>query len=249
MQGGLGMGLLLIGCLTRVNGVKASGVLGLALGGLSFYYGVYQTDTVLSSDRFLYAFVPFLANFAVSERLLAVLQRQQRAPSRLEDTLRSALVAAMVVFGVVGFYLWCPKHVLALYLLGLAVAMITLGAVFRESRYRWAALILFAMVILNAFAMFKQLSQVYRVLTFGASAIVLLVVSWAYSRDRHRRASTDSSAQDGMDSRLRGNDGNGGGGKGRGEDGGNSGGGKPGHYEPIALSAPAPQSSKDEKHG
>ena len=52
-----------------------------------------------------------------------------------------------------------------------AVIMITCGALFRESRYRWSALTLFAVLIIQSFTHFQHLSQFYQVLTFSASAV------------------------------------------------------------------------------
>jgi membrane protein implicated in regulation of membrane protease activity len=94
----------------------------------------------------------------------------------------------MVALGMLGLYKWSPEHEFIFYLLGLAVVAISLGALFRESRYRWGALFLFAVVIVWAFSRFKDLSEFYQVLTFGAPAVVLLVVSWAYSRGRKKKS-------------------------------------------------------------
>ena len=77
---------------------------------------------------------------------------------------------------------------------------ISLGALFRESRYRWGALLLLAVAIVQAFTYVRHLSPTLQVLSFGASAVVLLVVSWAYSRNRQKtrrqREHTKGSPQD-----------------------------------------------------
>jgi membrane protein implicated in regulation of membrane protease activity len=57
-----------------------------------------------------------------------------------------------------------------------------LGVVFRESRYRWGALLLFGVVTYRAFTQFQDLTPAYQVLVFGVPGVVLIVVSWAYSR-------------------------------------------------------------------
>lgn len=116
------------------------------------------------------------------------MQRQERAPSKVENRLRSILVVSTVLLGLMGLYTWCERDIIAFYLLGFAVVMISFGAVFRESRYRWGALALFAIVLIQVFTHFKNLSQPYQVLTFGVSAVVLLVVSWAYSHGRQTAA-------------------------------------------------------------
>jgi len=135
----------------------------------------------------------FLATLVGSERLIALLEWRDKTPSRLEDVLRTVLVALLGILGGLGLYEWSPKSDFLFYLLGLAVVAITLGAVFRESRYRWAALLLFVIILTWAFVRLADLSPVYQVLTFGASAIVLMVVSWAYSRS-HRKSNAAHAA-------------------------------------------------------
>lgn len=187
-QGALGMALLLAGSISGYSGVRASGVMAAGLSAVSYYVGLYNPEAPLARMPEFPLFLGlFLATLVASERLIALLEWQDKTASRLDDVLRTALVALLGIMGGLGLYEWSPKSDFLFYLLGLAVVAIILGAVFRESRYRWAALLLFVIILTWAFARFADLSPVYQVLTFGASAIVLMVVSWAYSHS-HRKA-------------------------------------------------------------
>lgn len=183
LQGALGVALLTIGLISGYNGVKASGVLALGMGTISFYLQLYNPQAPLfKHPDFLWSLILFITSFAGSERLFALLQRSERTPSKLEDRLRTALVICSALIGLLGLYAWAPGNMVVFYLLALAVVLISLGALFRESRYRWAALVLLVVCLIQAFTHFQHLSQGYQVLTFSAAAVVLLAVSWAYSR-------------------------------------------------------------------
>lgn len=186
--GALGMGLLLIGSLTRFTAVKASGVLSMALAAVFFYTHLYNAPAPLAREPgFLLYLCLFLLTFVGSERLFAILERLEIHPTSIEEGLRSLLVACGVLLGILGLFEWSPPDDRVFYLLGLAVASISLGAAFRESRYRWGGLVLFALVLVQAFTRFGNLnSELYQILTFGIPAVVLLVVSWAYSRGRRK---------------------------------------------------------------
>ncbi len=183
LQGALGAVLLSIGLVSGYKGVKASGVLALGMGTLSFYLELYNPQAPLfKHPDFLWTLVLFLTAFAASERLFALLQQSEHTPSKLEDRLRTALVICIALIGLLGLYAWASGNLVVFYLLALAVVLISLGAIFRESRYRWAALVLLVVCLIQAFTHFQHLSQGYQVLTFSAAAAVLLAVSWAYSR-------------------------------------------------------------------
>ena len=193
--GAMGMALLLVGSLTRYTGIKASGVLSMGLAAAYFYRQLYNAAAPLAQESgFLMYLGLFLITFAGAERLFALLEQFEAQPSRFEDVFRSILVALAALLGAFGLHEWCEPGDLVFYLLGLAVIAISLGAAFRESRYRWGGLALLALALFRAFTRFGELtSELHQILTFGAPAIVLLVVSWAYSRGR-RKPRDDSPA-------------------------------------------------------
>lgn len=190
-QAALGAGLLLAGALARYPGIKASGLLAAGMASACFFRSIYDTEAPLAaSPEFIRYFLVFLGMLVLSERFFALLQRVQGAPSRLENGLRTVLTVVLVWMGALGISQWALDKEFLLYLLLLAVALFALGTVFRESRYRWGALVLFAVVIVRAYFYFWSLSPLHQIATFGATAVVLLVVSKGYSvvLQRRRRA-------------------------------------------------------------
>ena len=197
-QGALGMALLLVGSLTGFPAVKASGVLAMGLAGAHLYFALFNTEAPITGNPdFLLYFGLFLFSCVGAERLFVLLERRERQPSRIEEWLRTLLVAGMAAFGAVGLYRYASDRTEVFYLLALAVLVLGCGALFRESRYRWAAMCLFAAVIFGAFRRFRDPTDLQQVLTFAAPAAVLLVVSWAYSRGRKRQRAEQESKEQG----------------------------------------------------
>ncbi|MBX3178103.1 MAG: DUF2339 domain-containing protein [Candidatus Hydrogenedentes bacterium] len=182
-QSGLGLGLLFLGGFNRYTGVKTAGVLAMMLAVSSFYTGLNHPDAPLDREPlFLLYFGIFLGACMGAERVFAFLKKHGSATTRIEDVLRTVLVWMAMVLGLLGLYRWSPPENLVFYLLVYAVIALVLGVVFRESRYRWGALLLFGVVTYRAFTQFQDLTPPYQVLVFGVPGVVLIVVSWAYSR-------------------------------------------------------------------
>jgi len=186
-QGGLGLGLLLVGSFNRYTGVKASGILAMMFAVSSFYTGLNHPDAPLDREPlFLLYFAIFLGTCMGAERLFAFLKRHGSATTRIEDVLRTVLVWMAMVLGLLGLYRWSPSEDLVFYLLVYALIALMLGVVFRESRYRWGALLLFGVLTYRAFTQFQDLTPSYQVLVFAVPGVALIIVSWAYSRRINR---------------------------------------------------------------
>jgi hypothetical protein len=196
-QGALGVGLVLIGSFNRYTGVKASGILAMMFAIYSFYTGLNHPLTPLDKEPlFLLYFALFLTTCMGAERLFAFRKSHGAAATRIEDALRTLLVWMAMVLGLLGLYRWASAANLVFYLLAYAVIVLMLGVVFRESRYRWGALLLFGVVTYRAFTQFQDLPPIYQILVFGAPGVVLIIVSWAYSRRiaQFRKAARDKAA-------------------------------------------------------
>lgn len=198
-QGGLGLGLLLIGSFSRYTGVKASGILAMMFAVRSFYEGLNDPQMPLDREPlFLLYFGIFLGTCMGAERLFALLKKRASiTTSRIEDALRTVLVFMAMILGLLALYRWSPEPHLDFYLLAYAVIVLVLGVIFRESRYRWGALFLLGFITYRAFTRFQGLSPLYQVLVFAVPGFVLVIVSWAYSRRFVRAraaASNDNSA-------------------------------------------------------
>jgi hypothetical protein len=190
-QNVLGVMVLMVGVLTRYTGVKASGLLALAFGGGALFGRLYVLhEPYAEQPGFLFFLIFVLATYVAAERIFVVFQHQERVPSKAEDVFRFVLIGAAAALGILGANRYGPAQYRTLYWLALAVAAVVLGAVFRESRYRWIALILFGAAIVRAFAFdLRKLAPLYQFLSFAAMSVPLLIVSWAYSRYRQKELS------------------------------------------------------------
>ncbi len=197
-QAALGAGLLLAGAVARYPGIKASGLLAAGMASAVFFRSVYDASAPVTKDAdFVPYFMLYLGMLVLSERFFAWLQRIQAPPSHLENGLRTLLTAVLVWMGALGLSHWASDNEFLLYLLLLAVALFACGFIFREGRYRWGALFLFGVVMVRTYLYFWQLSPLHQIATFGATAAVLLAVSWGYSvvLRRRRRAAKPRTAE------------------------------------------------------
>jgi hypothetical protein len=187
-QNALGVTLLLAGSLSGYAAVKASGVVAIAIGTVTFYIGLYEPAAPITMHPdFLVCFVLFLSTYAAGERLLHLLGRGERAPARAQDGLRTVLVTVLAVVGMLTLYVWAPHAYLTVYWLLLAVIVIAAGALVRESRYRWIGLAVLLLAIVRAFAVdVRTMAPLYRLISFAALTAAVMIVAWAYSHYRTR---------------------------------------------------------------
>ena len=189
-QCALGSGILLIGGITACTGLKTGGIFATGIGAWVCLKGLYQSE--MSFEASLES-VPMLAllllMIALSERIVYVFETRGKGPSHLEDALRAVLVATAGALGILALNRWAPDRLLTLCWLGQAVLGMLLGVLFRESRYRWAALLIFAVAILRGFLYdLRTLSLPHQVLSFAGLLAVVLIVSRGYAAHRARVA-------------------------------------------------------------
>jgi hypothetical protein len=187
-QNVLGVGLLLVGSLFGLAAVKASGILALGFGTTFFCRRLYlPANDLLPQEYFLGYLALLLFTYACGERLFVLLQQQEREPSKWEDYLRTLLVLTAAGLGIIGLQEWADKSYLTLYWLGHGVIGMALGAVFKERRYRWSALVVMIVAMGRAFVHdMTSLPNIYKFLSFAGITVALLVISWAYSKFRPR---------------------------------------------------------------
>lgn len=185
-QNGLAVAAMIIAVITGYAGMKVAGLLAAGIATFSFVDGVGPSAAVdTSSLEFLALGGAFLAAYALTERFLRVFEWRVERRAPVDETMRWVIVVTGVVMGAYGLLVWAPEAFLTLYWLGLAAVIMLLGAVFWESRYRWAAMAVLGAVIVRAFLYdLQQLSLVDKLLSFAALTLVLIPIAWAYSRYR-----------------------------------------------------------------
>ncbi|MCX5759874.1 MAG: DUF2339 domain-containing protein [Candidatus Hydrogenedentes bacterium] len=202
----LGVALLAVGVATGYTAVKASGLVALGIGAVSFSNGLYAAYPPYHHDAY---FLPYLGAillaYTAGERLFVVLERRERTPARSEEFLRTLIVAGAALLGMAGVSRYALDEQRTLYWLALAVGAVGIGAIVGESRYRWTALALFAAAIVRAYAYdLRSLPPFYQFLSFAALSVPLIAISWGYSHYRGKALQHhETSSED--DSRFHGN--------------------------------------------
>jgi hypothetical protein len=80
---------------------------------------------------------------------------------------------------------------------GFAVATMAIGAMLRETRYRWAALGIFLVAFVRAFAYDLRVLPAYQSLpVFLCMSAVMLLITWLYARRSGRSGDVDQSPGD-----------------------------------------------------
>ncbi len=182
----VGTVLLLCTLFLPLPGLKIAGIGLLAIGAAYFSNLLYDpAATLLDASKFLAYMIPFLIAYPISERLIYFAHKRPSVAHRMDDTLRTMLVAAGGALGLLAFNKWATDEYLALHWLIHGLAGIALSFLFREPRYRWAASLILALAILRAvFASPGDRAWMYQ---FGAFAGLGLTALFAMMVREHRR--------------------------------------------------------------
>lgn len=188
----IAVALMLISAVTRLTGIRASGILALALGTAHFYREMYNfSDPLALKPWFFASLIGVLLTFLATERLVMLWGRGQReVHDSTPDFVRTLLVVVASLLGVLALWEWAPADRLTLYLLGLSLAAMAFGVAVGESRYRWASIAVYFLALLRAYIYdLPSLPATYRFLSFVGLCIPLVIISWGYSRYRARTLS------------------------------------------------------------
>ena len=178
---------LVAGALLGLPGIRTSGLLAFGVGTVVFYTRLYTYEKPWAVEPGCIVYLLFmLVTYASAERLFATLHTRRGLPSQVRDVVRAVLVCAAMAVGLLGLYEWADEGYRTLCWMGLAVAGMVLGGLSHERRYRWAALVVFAVALARAFRGLLNLPLLYTVLSLAGLGVALLVVSWFYSQYRAR---------------------------------------------------------------
>ncbi|HEO71873.1 MAG TPA: DUF2339 domain-containing protein, partial [Candidatus Hydrogenedentes bacterium] len=184
-----GAALLAGASLARCPGMHASGIMALAVGGAVYLQGLYTVPQPMSwHEQFPIVSAIVLSACVAGERFMKTGERLPSASRRVDATFRWLIVAVTALLAILGLSAWHRGAHLTLYWLGAGLIFLVLGALFRESRYRWAGIGLFGAAIGRAFGIdLRQFDVLYQFFSFAGLALVLLVISWAYAGRRRRQ--------------------------------------------------------------
>ncbi|MFO7974044.1 MAG: hypothetical protein R6V12_05360, partial [Candidatus Hydrogenedentota bacterium] len=180
--------LLIFALFLPFPGLKIAAVGLLAIGAAVFSNLLYDpAATLLDNQTFLFYLVPFLATYAISERVLYFAHRRPAIAHRADDTLRTLVVAAGSALGLLALNKWARDEYLALYWLAHGLVGVGLSFLFHETRYRWAASLILALAILKAlFASPGDRVWLYQFGAFAGLGVAALVARMVRDHRRHK---------------------------------------------------------------
>jgi len=189
--------LLLFALILPFPGLKIAAFVLLAIGAALFSNLLYDpTATLLNDSAFLYYLVPFLATYALCERLLYFVHKRPAVAHRSDDVLRTLIVAAGGALGLLALNKWAEEEYLALYWLAHGLFGVGLSFLFREVRYRWAASLILVLAILQAlFASPGDRVWLYQFGAFAGLGLAALLAMLVRDLLRRKTASSPTATE------------------------------------------------------
>lgn len=185
-----GVILLATAVAVRHHGPAVGGMFALAAGTATYFSRLYHIENLYAQQYYALLYTAgFLGTYALGERLMFLFERRYRTASKLDDLSRTILVATAGTLGILTLNRWAPDGLLTAYWVAHGIAGLLLGLIFRESRYRWAALLILSLAIARGFLYdLRGMSTLYQVLALAALLLVGATIAFAYAKLRVRRA-------------------------------------------------------------
>lgn len=182
----LGAALFLASATTLLIGLRFAGIVAFVLGTASFYTSLYDVHaSIAQHPDFAMGLLAILLCHAAAERSCAVWGHRLDLATRVSQGLRTTIVASAALLGALALREWAPREQLSFYWLGHAMGAMILGFVLRESRYRWAGMVLY--IGTAVYFLLNDLSNSLRFPIVGVLVIAGLVLTWSYSESRERQ--------------------------------------------------------------
>lgn len=129
-----------------------------------------------------------LSYAAVSLLSARVLNWQRQRLALRTELMRNVYLASAFVIIPYGLYHGVPPNYVSLSWLGVALFYFAVSLILQNRKYRWMALWTVFLTVIYVFAVdLAGLNPAYRMVSFLALGLSLLVVSWMYARHRRRR--------------------------------------------------------------
>jgi len=133
--------------------------------------------------------LPVNLSYAAASLLSArVLNWQRQRLALRTEFMRNVYLASAFVIIPYGLYHGVPANTVSLSWLGVALFYFAVSLILQNRKYRWMALWTVFLTVIYVFAVdLAGLHPAYRMVSFLALGLSLLVVSWMYARHRRRR--------------------------------------------------------------
>jgi hypothetical protein len=189
---GVGVLLLLTALFLPYTGLKLAGLTCLGVGTGIFVSQLYSAlEGAPGSLEYLALLIPLLATYWIGERLVARMHKQGFNVFRIDDTVRTLLVAAGGALGMFALTEWADEKYLTLCWLAYGMALVIMGLACREARYRWAAVLILGVAVLWAlFYDTAGMAWLYQLIGLAGLSATLLIIQRIHKRQRNRTQQT-----------------------------------------------------------
>lgn len=121
----------------------------------------------------------------ISERIKYYEQKKISRTDFPDTIIRIMFLCSMVLIHLSFGFVCIPKNFLIFYWLATGLSVVFLGMLLQESLYRWIGFCVLFVTLLRTFFVFQYISsEIYQILSFAVSALVLFLVGWIYSRNK-----------------------------------------------------------------
>ncbi len=179
----LGIVLFSLGHLSSLSIMSLAGYSLCCISSSSLMYLSYHLKQQALSWVFLLPIVTITFSLILAERIIYLKTRKIEIDAKIGRFLRIGVVTFLLSTLMFYGYTSIPRDLLILYWLFIGTLLILIGIFIQESLYRWASFFVMLITILRVFFVFNYISsEIYRILNFGASALVLLAIGWFYTK-------------------------------------------------------------------
>ncbi|HOQ31124.1 MAG TPA: hypothetical protein PLA12_01290 [Candidatus Hydrogenedens sp.] len=180
----LGLVIYVISTYTQLPSFSVSGI-SLILTSV-IYFLIYLSKIpkeYTSLPIFLFSLLLSLV-LIISERIKYYKQKKISRTDFPDTMIRIMFLGSIVLIHLSFGFVCIPKNFLIFYWLATGLGVMFLGMILKESLYRWIGFCVLFVTLLRTFFVFQYISsEIYQILSFAVSALVLFLVGWIYSRN------------------------------------------------------------------
>ncbi len=178
-----GIGLFYLGYVNKFRGMCLSGYCLTTISAFTLMYLSSQLERSALSWEFVAPIILTSLSLILAERTIYLMTVKSEVKEKVGKALRVGfviiLLSTLMFYGYASF----PRELLIFYWLFVGIVLILIGIFIQESLYRWASFFAILITILRVFFVFNYISsEIYRILNFAFSALVLLAIGWIYTK-------------------------------------------------------------------
>ncbi|MCX8065254.1 MAG: DUF2339 domain-containing protein [Candidatus Hydrogenedentes bacterium] len=154
------------------------------ISGLTFLYFTQKMKSHALSWEFTLPLLLTPISLIFVERIAQIQVRKKIFNEKIGKILRIIPVLLTISTLMLYGYTVLPRDLLIFYWLFTGSILMAIGILLQESIYRWASLFVILVTILRVFFVFNYISsEIYRILNFAISSVVLLTIGWLYTKN------------------------------------------------------------------